>query len=75
MSQSIRKRAEIPVEDTWNLADLYVTDAAWEEDLELLKKDGQVLASYKDRLGQAEELFAYLSAMEKADDRADRLAN
>ena len=75
MSQSIRKRAEIPVEDTWNLADLYITDAAWEEDLELLKKEGQALAAYKDRLGQAEELFAYLSAMEKADDRADRLAN
>ena len=25
----IRKRSEIPVEDTWALEDLYATDEAW----------------------------------------------
>ena len=75
MSQQIRKRAEIPTEDTWNLADLYPTDDAWEKDLEVLKEEGAALAAYQDRLGKAEDLCAYLSAMEQADERADRLAN
>ena len=75
MNQNIRKRAEIPVEDTWNLQDLYVSDEAWEQDLEILKEEGKQLAAYRDRLGQAESLCSYLCAMELADDRADRLGN
>ena len=75
MSQTIRKRADIPVEDTWNLSDLYGSDEAWEKDLEVLKKEGTALSGYKDRLGQAESLYAYLFAMEQADERADRLGN
>ena len=75
MSQPIRKRAEIPVEDTWNLGDLYASDDAWEQDLEQLKQEGSLLAAYRDRLGQAESLYGYLCAMEKADERADRLGN
>ena len=75
MSQTIRKRTEIPVEDTWDLSDLYASDEAWEKDLECLKEEGDTLASYKDQLCQAEKLYAYLSAMEQADERADRLGN
>ena len=75
MSQTIRKRAEIPVEDTWNLTDLYPSDEAWEKDLELLKQEGVHLAAYRDRLAQADTLYSYLSAMEQADERADRLGN
>ena len=29
----IRQRHEIPVEDTWKLEDLYVSDEAWEAEL------------------------------------------
>jgi len=75
MSQPIRKRSEIPAEDTWDLSDLYISDEAWEQDLECLKEEGKTLASYKDQLSQARKLFEYLSAMEQADERADRLGN
>ena len=75
MSEPIRNRADIPVEDTWNLADLYATDEAWEKDLALLKEEGSALAAYNGKLGQAESLYNYLSAMEQADERADRLGN
>ena len=75
MNQNIRKRSEIPLEDTWNLADLYATDAAWEQALEELKKEGQALAAYKGKLGEAESLFAYLTAMEQANAKAELLAN
>lgn len=30
----IPERSQIPVEETWNLADLYPSDQAWEQDLE-----------------------------------------
>ena len=75
MNQNIRKRSEIPVEDTWNLADLYATDAAWEQALEELKKEGQALAAYKGQLGQAQSLYNYLTAMEQANAKAELLAN
>ena len=32
----IRKRSEIPVEDTWATEDMYVSDAAWEEELKTI---------------------------------------
>ena len=31
MAEKIRKRSEIPVEDTLALEDLYVSDEAWEQ--------------------------------------------
>ena len=37
----IRKRSEIPVEDTWALEDLYVTDEAWEKELATLAEEMQ----------------------------------
>ena len=60
MSQTIRKREEIPVEDTWKLEDLYASDEAWEQSLELLKQEGQTLAAFKGQLNQAETLYIHL---------------
>ena len=58
----IRKRSEIPVEDTWAIEDLYSTDEAWEEDLKALEADREMLASYEGKLGQSGQmLFEYLS--------------
>ena len=39
MAEKIRKRSEIPVEDTWALEDLYVSDEAWEQELKTLEED------------------------------------
>ena len=74
-NQKIRTRAQIPVEDTWNLADLYPSDEAWEQDLQTLKQDGAALAAFAGRLGDAESLYAYLQTMEQVDEKADRLGN
>ena len=32
MSEKIRERCEIPVEDTWAIEALYATDEAWEQE-------------------------------------------
>ena len=72
----IRKRSEIPVEDTWAIEDLYSSDEAWEQDLKSLEEDRDVLASYEGKLGQSGQmLYDYLSKMEAADVRAGRLGN
>ena len=39
--EKIRKRSEIPVEDTWATEDLYATDEAWEQQLN--KRNNEVL--------------------------------
>ena len=72
----IRKRSEIPVEDTWAIEDLYSSDEAWEQDLKALEEDREVLASFEGKLGQSGQmLYDYLSKMENADVRAGRLGN
>ena len=37
--KKIRQRHEIPVEDTWAVEDLFVTDEAWEQELATIEAD------------------------------------
>ena len=72
----IRKRSEIPVEDTWAIEDLYPSDEAWEAELEALTRDSETLASYAGRLGEsAETLYNYLYTMEQVNARGELLGN
>jgi len=72
----IRLRSEIPVEDTWAVEDLYVSDEAWEAELNTLEADKKELASYAGKLGQSgETLLAYLTEMEQVDEKASLLGN
>ena len=72
----IRKRSEIPVEDTWALEDLYVTDEAWEQELATLAEDEKVLISYAGNLGNnAQTLYAYLEKTEAVNAKAELLGN
>ena len=72
----IKKRSEIPVEDTWAIEDLYPCDEAWEQTLETLEQDKNALAAYNGRLGQSGQvLYDFLSLSEKTNVKARRLAN
>ena len=76
MAEKIRKRSEIPVEDTWALEDLYVSDEAWEQELATLSDDQTVLASYAGKLAEsAENLYAYMEKTEQVNAKAELLAN
>ena len=76
MADKIRKRSEIPVEDTWALEDLYVSDAVWEQELETLKDDQEFLASFAGKLGEsAQKLYAYMERTEQVNAKAELLAN
>ncbi len=72
----IKKREDIPVEDTWAIEDLYESDARWEADLQLLESQKEELASYAGRLGESGEvLYTYIEKMEQADVLAGRIGN
>ena len=62
----IRKREEIPVEDTWATEDLYVSDEAWEAELATLEADKAALVAFAGKLAEKpENLFDYLTKMEQ----------
>ena len=75
-SKKIRTRAEMPVEDTWAVEDLYPSDEAWEEALQgvLAKKDE--LSSFAGKLGESgKTLYDYLYFEEMEGVVVSRLAN
>ena len=72
----IRKRSEIPVEDTWAIEDLFANDEAWEEALSQLAAQQPELVAYAGHLADsAEKLYEYLEKNEVGDTLAGRLAN
>ncbi len=69
-------RAEVPVEQTWNLADLFGSREEWEQELEAIERDLPSVTQYKGRLGEgAGVLLACLSAYERLGERMDRASN
>ena len=72
----IRKRAEIPVEDTWALEDIYPNDEAWELELSALSDDKTELEAFAGHLGDSgETLFCFIEKLESSNVRALKLGN
>ena len=72
----IRKRSEIPVEDTWATEDMYPSDEAWEQELATLSADQEKLVSFAGHLADSgETLCDYLQNMERVDSKIHLLAN
>ena len=72
----LRTRDQIPVEDTWNLDDLFASDEAWEAELATLAEDRAYLTSFAGKLGSnPEHLLAYLTRMEQTDAKASLLGS
>ena len=73
---TIRSRADIPVEDTWALEDLYATDELWEQELETLKEDQAKLAAYEGKLADSgETLYNFLLENEQVATKIDDLSH
>jgi len=61
MSKEILKRAEVPVEHTWDLTHMFPNDDAWLKEYEALKSFPERISAYNGRLGEsAEILLAFL---------------
>ncbi|MGV3465835.1 MAG: oligoendopeptidase F [Heyndrickxia sp.] len=46
-------RSEIPVEETWDLSDLFKSDDAWRQELEKIEKDIRTVTQYKGKLADS----------------------
>lgn len=69
-------RAEVPVAQTWNLADIFPTDEAWEKELVAVGNDIDTVTQYKGKLGEgAPVLLACLNALEKLQERFFKVAS
>ena len=74
--EKIRKRSEIPVEDTWATEDMFATDAAWEAELATLAEVQKEVAGFAGRLGQSGEvLYDYMQKNEQVNEKISLLAN
>ena len=69
-TNKIPQRSEIPVEHTWNTADLYPTDEAWEKEFDETQALARTLPGYVGRLGEsAKTLYEYLTLSMQVGDR------
>ena len=74
MSIPMRKRSEVPVAFTWDLTDLFPSDAAWRAEYDALGPYAERIAAYRGRLGEsAETLLAYLRLNDEVGLRVARL--
>ena len=61
MAKEIWKREEVPVEYTWNLADMFESDDAWLAEYEALKALPAKIVAYQGKLGEsAQTLLNFL---------------
>lgn len=50
-------RSEVPIEDTWNLKDLFATDDDWRTELKAVQEDIQTVTKYKGRVVESPKLL------------------
>ncbi|WP_209124521.1 oligoendopeptidase F [Alkalihalobacillus sp. BA299] len=68
-------RTDAPVEQTWDLRDLFSTNEAWEAELHQLPEEIKTVTQYKGRLGEGPDvLLACLNAQEELLQRTIRFA-
>lgn len=74
MDNATLKRTDVPVENTWNLADIFQSDEAWESENEALKAMPRKIEAYRGRLGEsAETLLNFFKLNDEIDVRASKL--
>ncbi|WP_059105184.1 oligoendopeptidase F [Shouchella shacheensis] len=70
----LTKRQDVPAEQTWNLADLFSSKEAWEQELKELEEDADKLSIYTGKLGErASNLLLCLQAREALLERGVRV--
>ena len=74
--RKIPERSQIPVEETWNLADIYSSDEAWREDFDATRALARKLPGYAGRLGEsAKTLYEFVELEQKVGEHLNNLGN
>src|SRR5215471_4092802 len=75
MATTLRARAEIPVEHTWDVESVFPSDAAFSDELARVQAMLPELERFRGRLGDAPEvLVEFLAASERVHRALDRIA-
>ena len=73
-SERIPERKDIPVEYTWDLSDIFVSDEAWLSEYETLKGEGEKISDFAGKLGEnAETLLSYFRLEDELSVRLEKL--
>ena len=73
-TKAIPKRSEVPVEDTWDLSDIFATEEAWLAELEALKALPEKIAAFRGRLGKsASDLLSWFRMQDDVTVRLTKL--
>ncbi len=71
---AIPTRADVPVEETWNTADIFPTEASWEAAAVALRPSTEAIVARRGTLGEsAESLAAALDAQSALNETISRL--
>ena len=74
--RKIPERSQIPVEETWNLADIYPSDEAWREDFDATRALARKLPGYAGRLGEsAKTLYEFVELEQQVGEHLNNLGN
>ncbi len=72
--KTILKRGEVPAEYTWDLTDIFPSDAAWQAEYEALKSCPAEVAAYRGTLGRSSaDLLAWFRAQDVLSVRLTKL--
>lgn len=58
-------RQDVPVEETWNLEDIYKDEKLWEQDFEKVGKMAEKLKEFDGNINDAQDLYQYLKLSEE----------
>ena len=73
-TKAIPKRSEVPVENTWDLSDIFPTEEAWQTELEALKALPAKAAAFRGTLGKsAADLLAWFRLQDDVSVRLTKL--
>lgn len=69
------ERSQVPVDQTWDLTDLFLSEQEWEKELEDVQTDVDMITKYKGNLGKsASHLLGCLQEMEQFQKRLVKVA-
>ncbi|MDH2334872.1 oligoendopeptidase F [Clostridium perfringens] len=71
--KKLRRRDEIPEGDKWRIDKIYETPAKWNEELNKLKEEAPKLKDFEGKLGNKEDLKAFLLLNEKLSRKLGKL--
>ena len=71
--KKLRRRDEIPEGDKWRIDKIYETPAKWNEELNKLKEEAPKLKGFEGKLGNKEDLKAFLLLNEKLSRKLGKL--